>query len=252
MSESVAVRMKPGSKGGGLGRAKTTGVRILLVSDDIQIIDTLCHSMEQMAMHVDVCSDIGSATRKLCHSKFEALVVDVKDTARALELIKKPREMTSHKGAVVLAILNSSTEMPSAFRAGASFVLVKPFPQSILTRTLRASYPLMVRERRRSYRCPLQIPIQVSSNTRSEFVANSINISEGGIALISSVILHVGERLTLKLALPDTAITARINCEVCWADETGRVGLEFVQVPMTVGQQLQSWLGDRLEECLPC
>ena len=110
MSESVAVRMKPGSKGGDLGRAKTTGVRILLVSDDIQIIDTLCHSMEQMAMHVDVCSDIGSATRKLCHSKFEALVVDVKDTARALELIKKPREMTSHKGVVVLAILNSSAE----------------------------------------------------------------------------------------------------------------------------------------------
>lgn len=92
----------------------------------------------------------------------------------------------------------------------------------------------------------------MSSSTHSDFVANSINISEGGIALISSVILHVGERLTLKLTLPDTASAARINCEVCWADETGRVGLEFVQVPTTVAEQLQSWLGDRLEECLPC
>jgi DNA-binding response OmpR family regulator len=252
MSESVAVRMKPGSKGGDLGRAKATGVRILLVSDDIQIIDTLCHSMEQMAMHVDVCSDVGSATRKLCHSKFEGLVVDLKDAARALELIKKPREMTSHKGVVVLAILNSSTEMPSAFRAGASFTLVKPFPPGVLGRTLRASYPLMVRERRRSYRCPVQIPVHVSSSAHSAFVANSINISEGGIALTSPVILHVGERLTLKLALPDPETTARINCEVCWADEAGRVGLEFVQVPRTVAEQLQSWLGARLEECLPC
>ena len=252
MSECVAAQMKPSSKMRNLAGAKTTGVRILLVSDDIQIIDTLCHSIEQMAMHVDVCSDIGSATRKLCHSKFEALVVDLKDAARALELIKKPREMTSHKGVVVLAILNSSAEMPSAFRAGASFALVKPFPPGVLARTLRASYPLMVRERRRSFRCPLQIPVQVSSSTRSDFVANSINISEGGIALISSVILHVGERLTLKLALPSTATAARINGEVCWADETGRVGLEFVQVPTTVAEQLQSWLGDRLEECLPC
>ena len=252
MSESVAVRMKTGPKGGELAGAKTTGVRVLLVSDDIQIIDTLCHCMEQMVMHVDVCSDIASATRKLCHSKFEALVVDLKDTARSLELIKKPREMTSHKGVVVLAILNSSTEMPSAFRAGASFTLVKPFPPGVLARTLRASYPLMVRERRRSYRCPVQIPVHVSISTRSDFVANSVNISEGGMALVSSVILHVGERLTLKLTLPNTETTVRINGEVCWVDETGRVGLEFVQVPTTVAEQLQSWLGDRLEECLPC
>jgi DNA-binding response OmpR family regulator len=251
MSESVAARTKPSSKGKDLVGART-GVRVLLVSDDIRIIDTLCHWMEQMAMHVDVCSDISSAIRKLCHSKFEALVVDLKNAAQALELIKKPRETTAHKGVVVFSILNSNTEMPSAFRAGASFAIVKPFPPGVLVRTLRAAYPLMVRERRRSFRCPLQIPVHVSSSTRSDFVADSVNISEGGMALVSSVVLHVGDRLTLKLALPDTAITARINCEVCWADETGRVGLEFVQVPRTVAEQLQSWLGDRLEERLPC
>jgi DNA-binding response OmpR family regulator len=251
MNECVVARTKPSSKGKDLAGSRT-GVRVLLVSDDIRIIDTLCHWMEQMAMHVDVCSDISSATRKLCHSKFEALVVDLKDAAQALELIKKPRETTAHKGVVVFSILNSSTEMPSAFRAGASFAIVKPFPPGVLARTLRAAYPLMVRERRRSFRCPLQIPVQVSSTTRSQFVANSINISEGGMALVSSVILHVGERLTLKLTLPTTETAVRINGEVCWVDETGRVGLEFVQVPTTVAEQLQSWLGDRLEECLPC
>ncbi len=30
-------------------------------------------------MHVDICSDFASAAYKLCHSKFEALVVDFKD-----------------------------------------------------------------------------------------------------------------------------------------------------------------------------
>jgi ActR/RegA family two-component response regulator len=251
MSEFVAARRKPSSKGKDLAGARI-GVRALLVSDDIRIIDTLCHEMEQMAMHVDICSDISSATRKLCHSKFEALVVDLKSAAQALELIKKPRETTAHKGVVVFAILNSNTEMPSAFRAGASFAIVKPFPPGVLARTLRAAHPLMVRERRRSFRCPLQIPVQISGNTHADFVANSVNISEGGMSLVSSVILHVGERLILKLNLPDAASAVRINGEVCWADETGRVGLEFVQVPRTVAEQLQSWLGDRLEEFLPC
>ncbi|MHB8218041.1 MAG: PilZ domain-containing protein [Candidatus Sulfotelmatobacter sp.] len=252
MSERPAAEQKATSGTGKSAPAKAAGVRVLLVSDDIQTIDTLCQCMERMAMHVDVCSDAATATRKLCHSKFEALVVDLKDAARALELIKKPREMTAHKGVVVLAILNASTDMPSAFRAGASFALVKPFTPAILSRTLRASYPLMVRERRRSYRCPLEIPVNVSSSGRPDFVAKTVNISEGGMALFSSMILRVGERLTLKLALPDSVSPAKINSEVCWADETGRVGLEFVQVSPTVAEQLQSWLADRLEACLPC
>jgi DNA-binding response OmpR family regulator len=251
MSECIASTPKTGPKRGDVGPTSAPGVRVLLVSDDIQIVEILCRCMEQMAMHVDICSDIDSATRKLCHSKFEAMVVDLTDEARALELIKKPRAMTSHKALVVLAVLNNSQQMPSAFRAGASFSLVKPFPQSILVHTLKAAYPLMVRERRRSYRCPLQISVRVSSSARSDFVANSINISEGGMALASPVMPHVGERLTLKLTLPDTESTARINCEVCWADETGRFGVEFIHVPETVVEQLQSWLADRLEKSLP-
>src|SRR5579863_4282314 len=166
---------------------KETVVRVLLMSTDIQVIDTLCHFMEQMAMHVEVCSDTNSAARKLCHAKFEALVVDFANPEEALELIKKPREMTSHKGVLVLAILNSSNEMPSAFRGGASFALVKPLIPAALMRTLRASYPLMVREKRRYYRCPLQIPVNISSSSRPEFVATSVNISEGGMSIATSV-----------------------------------------------------------------
>ena len=138
--------------------AKNIGIRALLVSAEIQTIDTLCYYMGKLAMHVDVCSDFTSATRKLCHAKYEAIVVDFKDAAAALELLKKSREMTSHKAAVVIAILNANDEMPSAFRAGASFVLVKPISPTVLMRTLKVSYPLMVNERRRYFRCPITDP----------------------------------------------------------------------------------------------
>lgn len=231
--------------------AKAIGVRVLLVSGDIQTIDTLCHFMAQMAMHVDVCPDIGSATRKLCHGKFEGVVIDFKDPAEALELIKKSRGMTSHKGAVVLAILNSTSETPDAYRAGANFALARPLLAPILVRTLSAAYPLMVRERRRYYRCPLQIPIHLSSVSRSEFVGTSVDVSEGGMALASSVPLQVGERVHLKLTLPGMKGTAIITSEVCWTDNAGRMGLEFVKVPANVGQQLQTWIADRLEKCQP-
>jgi CheY-like chemotaxis protein len=232
--------------------AKATGVRVLLVSGDIQTIDTLCHFMEQMAMHVEVCSDMGSATRRLCHNKFEAVVVDFKDPAETLKLIKKPRGMTSHRGAVVLAILNSSNEMPDAFRAGANFALVRPLLPPILMRTLSAAYPLMVRERRRYYRHPVQIPIRLSSMSRPEFAATSVDVSEGGMAITSSVPLQVGERVNLKLTLPGANCTTTICGEISWTDNGGRMGLEFIQVHATVVEEIQSWIADRLETSQLC
>jgi hypothetical protein len=92
--------------------------------------------------------------------------------------------------------LNSNDEMPSAFRAGASFALVKPLSPPVLMRTLRVSYPLMVNERGRSFRSPVQIPVYVSVGSNPEFMATSVNISEVGIALANSPGLQVGDRGT--------------------------------------------------------
>jgi CheY-like chemotaxis protein len=230
--------------------SKNLGVRALLVSADIQTIDLLCYYMGKLAMHVDVCSDFVSAARKLCHAKYEAIVVDFKEATAALDLLKKSREMTSHKAAVVIAILNANDEMPSAFRAGASFVLVKPIPPAVLVRTLKVSYPLMVSERRRYFRCPVRIPVQVSGGSRAEFMATTVNISELGIALTNSPTLQVGERVVLQLTLPGPPVSAKISAEVCWRDNEGNAGLEFVQVPAVVKEQLKSWLSGQLEETL--
>ncbi len=232
--------------------AKAIGIRALLVSADIQTIDTLCDYMGKLAMHVDVCSDFTSATRKLCHAKYEAIVVDFKETASALELLKKSREMTSHKAAVVIAILNGNDEMPGAFRAGASFVLVKPISPTVLMRTLKVSYPLMLNERRRYFRCPVQTPVYVSSGSHPSFMATSLNVSELGIAVTNAPTLQVGDRVVLRLTLMDPEVSAdKINAEVCWRNNAGAAGLQFAQVPLRVREQLVSWLAARLEQSLP-
>jgi DNA-binding response OmpR family regulator len=230
--------------------SKNLGVRALLVSADIQTIDLLCYYMGKLAMHVDVCSDFVSAARKLCHAKYEAIVVDFKEATAALDLLKKSREMTSHKAAVVIAVLNANDEMPSAFRAGASFVLVKPILPAVLVRTLKVSYPMMVNERRRYFRCPVRIQVQVSGGSRADSMATTVNISELGIALTNSPTLQVGDRVVLQLTLPGMVVSAKISAEVCWRNDEGNAGLEFVQVPVAVKEQLKSWLSGRLEESL--
>jgi hypothetical protein len=50
--------------------------------------------------------------------------------------------------------------------------------------------------------------------------------------------------------LPHTQADAKITAEVCWCKPTGAAGLEFVQVPASIKEQLVSWLAARLEDYL--
>jgi hypothetical protein len=92
------------------------------------------------------------------------------------------------------------------------------------------------------------IQVQVSGGSRADFMATSVNISELGIALTLSPALQVGDRVVLQLTLPGPPVSAKISAEVCWRNDEGNAGLEFVQVSTVVKEQLKSWLGERLEE----
>jgi Tfp pilus assembly protein PilZ len=225
-------------------------VRVLLVSSDIEVIETLCFFTDQMAMQVELCSDIGTATRKLCHGKFEGVIVDFKKTEEPLVFVKKLRETTSHRGAIALAILNCPQEIPAAFRAGASFTLVRPLTSTMVARTLRASYPSMVLQKRRHFRCPVRVPVQIRCDSGTELVATSTNLSEGGMALVAKTAPTIGDKVELRMTLPGKEKQEKIRAQVQWSNAAGLMGVEFVDLPTSVRDRLQSWLGDRLQESL--
>lgn len=226
-------------------------VRALLVSRNIQTIETLSRLMQQMAMHVELCRDVESALRKLCHTKFEAVIVDFEEKEGALKLLSTLHELTSHKQAVAYAVLSGTAEVQTAFRAGATFVLEKPLSAGTVLRTLRAAYPLMVRERRRCFRCPMQAAVSIRKESGPEFNASSVNLSETGIAINSAVPLQAGEKLRLVFRLPDTSDPLTVTGEVCWAEPTGQAGLQFVAPSPKFTELLRSWLSERLQDLLP-
>jgi DNA-binding response OmpR family regulator len=227
--------------------ASVSSVKVLLVSQDIQTIETLCHLMGQTAMYVEVCSDARSATRKLCHSKFEGVAVDFKGKTQAMELLTRLPKMTSHRAAVVLAILDRNDDLQSAFSAGANFILERPFSPRISVPTLKASFSLMMRERRRYFRCPLQTLVSLSTSSRSAIDATSVNLSEGGMALLTAVPLEVGESMQLSMTLPGTARAIKLQADVSWNDNAGRIGMQFTPPALAVSERLQSWLSEQLE-----
>jgi PilZ domain len=241
-------RNKGNSSGVGETR-ESICVRVLLVCRDIQVIETFCRFAQAMSIHVELSCDVESAMRKLCHGKFEGVIVDL-EVDGGHELLPKIRTLTSNKSVLSFAILQQHYQRGDSFPSTASFVLERPLLSAVVLRVLKASYPMMVRERRRYFRCPLQISVFVTREGEPEFAVTSLNLSEAGICLNSSTPIKVGDRLRLRLCLPGDTEFLNLAGVVCWSEALGRLGVQFSGLTDKVAQSLRSWLAERLEQTL--
>jgi CheY-like chemotaxis protein len=231
---------------------ESAAIRVLLVSFDKATVEAISDIMEQMGVYLEVCPDRKTASRQLCNTKYEGLIIDLMQGEDSLDLLRNLPDFTANKGAVSCAILNEFHQKASAFQAGANFVLERPLELKALSRTIRAAYPMMVRERRRYFRCPVETPTFVACEPHPEFQANSVNISEAGMAILSPVQLKVGQSIQMRVRIPGSPDFVSISGEICWADDaSGRAGVQFLEISTTVAHALATWLLARLEEMLP-
>jgi hypothetical protein len=79
---------------------------------------------------------------------------------------------------VTFAISGRDADATAAFRNKAGFVFERPFSTKAIRNT-QPAYGLILRERRRYFRCPISIPIVIVRRTLPEVCCNSVNISEG-------------------------------------------------------------------------
>jgi CheY-like chemotaxis protein len=225
--------------------------RALLVSRDDQAIETLCHCAQQIGAHVEICPDAKSAIRKLCRSKFEAVILDLAGDPPALQLITKMHGMTSYTKAVVFAICDGAEQRKAAFENGATLILDKGSPPGAVLRTFRAAYPMMVAERRRCFRYPVEAAIFITRPGSRPVQAKTINVSEAGMAVCCPEALKSGEQVELRLRVPGTTEDLTLSAQVCWANSEGLAGVKFLSLLNSAAQQLQNWLSARFEECTP-
>lgn len=221
--------------------------RVLLVCDDSAAIQQLAEGLQQFAIATEVCVDVSMALRLLNRKKFEAVIVDF-GLAQAGEMLQQIRLSPSNRTAVTFAVTDSTR--PSSFDIQPNFVMEKPLSTNLIGRTLKAAFGLIVRERRRSFRYPLQIPAAIQANGE-EVACYLVNISEGGMAIAEAPPLKPGAQVKVLFTLPGERLRFKIDSEVCWYDEKDRAGLRWVVIPSEQKLILQQWLGAKLEESLP-
>jgi c-di-GMP-binding flagellar brake protein YcgR len=109
----------------------------------------------------------------------------------------------------------------------------------------------MVRERRRYFRHPVEMPVRIVLPNTPELNATSTNVSEGGMAIRMVGKLAKDAHAKLQFSLPGSNTSLELKGQIAWADGTGHIGIRFVEVPQSSQYQLDKWLTERMQNEMP-
>jgi CheY-like chemotaxis protein len=221
----------------------------LLVSADPVTIQQFSHALQELSISPDVCREVPAATGLLNHRKFDAVIVDLQLGEQAGLILNEVHLSPSNRTAVTFAISGSDAER-TAFRKRSEFVFERPLSAESIRNTLKPAYGLILRERRRYFRCPISMPVVLLRRTMPEVRCQSVNISEGGMAVSTCVPLVAGEDVQVQFTLPGHEVPFLAESKVCWW-KTGHLGVRFMSLSQAHKSELQGWLSRKLEQILP-
>lgn len=220
----------------------------LLISQDAALLGVARPAMDKIAVKLQVCAESQQASNLLVKRKFDGVIIDCDDLQNGSDLLRTLRQSKSNPNTVCFAVVNGKTTTQEAFQSGANFVLQKPLTSLQAARCFNAALDSMVRERRRYFRHPVDIPLRIKSASGQEMTANTTNVSEEGMAIRVVGTLPREKKVQVRFTLPNSSTALELQGLVAWADGASHAGIRFVDVPQNSQYQLEKWLTDRLHE----
>jgi CheY-like chemotaxis protein len=214
----------------------------LVISSDDRSVRLLRNVLGELEIDVEHCADHVSAAKELGQRSFGAVIIDCKDQ-RSFGLLRSVRSGQHNSKSMAIAIVEAGTNLQSAFKMGANFVVFKPISTEKAKSSFRAARALMKRERRRSVRLQVNIAGYFRfQNGEGEQVSIS-SLSEGGMAVrLGGVPGKKNGPIKFSFALPDTTTVIEATGTIAWQDMRNHAGIQFAAFPDAAHQSLKDWL----------
>jgi CheY-like chemotaxis protein len=187
----------------------------LLVSADPVTIQQFNDALEELSISPEVCQEVPASIHLLNRQKFDAVIVDLQLGEQSGLILDEVRLSPSNRTAVTFAISGSDAE-GTHFQKKSEFVFERPLSAQSIRNTLKPAYGLILRERRRYFRCPISIPVTILRQSMPEVRCHSLNISEGGMAVSTFVPLNSGECVQVQFTLPGHEVPFSAESTICW------------------------------------
>jgi len=216
----------------------------LLLSCDDDVIRVLRRVLNELEIDVEVCEVSTKAGEQLARRKWDAIIIDCDDVHGAVDVLRTVRNTPSNKTSTTFAIINGITTVSNAFELGANLALEKPLTADRAMHSFRAVHGMMLAERRRYYRHPVEMPITMrfedkDSGHTHQVLADAVNLSEGGMAVkLKSAPPQTKAVATLSFMLPGTKNWIETPGTIAWADAEGLAGIRFESTPYSVKEHL--------------
>jgi len=222
----------------------------LLVSKDEEAAGVLTPVLSRCGVSVSCCG-YPEALCRLTEEKFDSVIVDFDDPHSASLVLQNASDTSSGIKAVTVALLSDKTKVRNVFGAGANFILYKPISTEQAEASLRAATALIKRERRRSFRVPLQIPIQLQVQNGPLLEGILLDLSEDGMDVLAAQPLCPAAAISARFTLPDSNSEIQASGEIAWASPNGQAGVRLVDVPENTRTTLKAWVAANAPEIPP-
>jgi CheY-like chemotaxis protein len=229
-------------------------LQALLVSKDDLAAETLTHVLANFGVAVHHSSAAEVALSRLEEEHFDQIIVDFDDPEVASQVLERNRTQAALKQAnpaVTVALLREASQIRSILGAGAHFILIKPVIHEQAHATLRAATAMLKRERRQSFRVPVQAPISLRTGEAQHIEGILLDVSSGGIDVLAAKPLPSAVLAHFSFDLPDGNVQLEGDAEVAWSSANGQTGLRFLDMDVLMREELNDWLASHSHEALP-
>jgi FixJ family two-component response regulator len=211
----------------------------LVVCSDNSIFKTLAAAIRQVNGRMACTPHVETARDYVARRKVDGIVIDM-SLPGAMDLIGRVRGSPPNRSTVVFACMGRVPESQFAIRAGANFVLHQPYAPARVAGTFSAATAMMVAEKRRHFRYPLMVPVELNVRDR-EMEGTMSNLSEGGMAIWSLFYYAPGTTIEFAFELPFGGLV-RGTGEVAWTNADGLTGIKFDALPDRSYTHLSGWI----------
>lgn len=222
----------------------------LLVSTDEEAGAILAPVLSGFGLGVTSCT-YADAPASLEEKKFDAVIVDYEDTEQSAVVLQNASQYTARTSGVSIALLADRSKVRNVFGSGANFVLYKPVSTEQAQASLRAAIALIKRERRRSFRVPIQVPVQLQVESGVAMEGILLDLSEDGMDLLAAQPLFPSTNIRCRFRLSDSSEEFEVSGAVAWANPNGQSGVRFVHLPEETRQNFRDWVCSNAHELPP-
>lgn len=217
-------------------------MQALLLTSDPSLESQFIDASKELGIQFRSSGDSEEVCSQFQNGRYEAIVLDLGTIPALMPVLQQIKNIRANQQAVIFAITSNSHHRNTAFQGGAHFVINRPIQQNEVRETLTAAYDLMYGERRRYFRCAVDLPAIVKRDrSGAELHCTTLNLSSDGVALTTPLPLDLAETVQIAVSMPDGFVVHATGI-VIWDDKHGKCGLRLCCKGPTMREHLDSWL----------